>query len=59
MKSSVDIVAGYGLNDWGSITGTELKFSLLPMILSGPGIQLASYTMGTAKSFPGVKATGA
>jgi hypothetical protein len=52
-------VAGYGLGGSGSIPGMGKKFFLLYRILSLSGIQLASYTMGTALSFPGVKAAGA
>jgi hypothetical protein len=60
--SSVNIVLGYGLDNWGSRFQFPVgagKFSLHYHTQSGSGTHPASYPMGTRGSFPGGKAAGA
>jgi hypothetical protein len=60
--SSVGIVLGYGLDDWGSrirfSTGAG-NFSLHHRVQNGSRAHPASYPMGTRGSFPGDKAAEA
>jgi hypothetical protein len=56
--SSVGIALGYGLDDWGSrvrFPAWAGNFSLHHRVQNGSGAHSASYTMGTRRSFPGVK----
>jgi hypothetical protein len=60
--SSVGIVLGYGLDDWGSgvqIPAGARNFSLHHHIPNGSGAHPASYPMGTKGSYPGGEAAGA
>jgi hypothetical protein len=60
--SSVGIVLGSGLDDWGSrvrFPAGAGNFSLHHSVQNGSGAQPASYPMDTGGSFPGDKATGA
>jgi hypothetical protein len=59
--SSVGIVLGYKMDDWGSrvrfLAGAG-NFSLHHHIQNGSGAHPASYPMGARGSFPGGKANG-
>jgi hypothetical protein len=60
--SSVGIVLGYELGDWGSrvrFPAGAGNFSLHHRLQNGSGTHPASYPMGTRVSFSGGKATGA
>jgi hypothetical protein len=59
--SSVGIVLGYGLDDWGSrvrFLEGDGNFSLHHHIQNVSGAHPASYPMGTRSSFYGGKAAG-
>jgi hypothetical protein len=59
--SSVSIVLGYGLDDWGSrvqfLAGAG-NFSLHHHVQNSSGAHPVSYPVGTRGSFPGGKAAG-
>jgi hypothetical protein len=60
--SSVGIVLGYGLEDWGSRVRFSVwagNSSLHHHIQNGSGAHPASYLMGTRGSFPGGEAARA
>jgi hypothetical protein len=60
--SSVGIVLGYGLDDWGSgvlFPAGAGNFSLHHRVQNGSLAHPASYPMGTMGSFSGGKAAGA
>jgi hypothetical protein len=60
--SSVCIVLGYGLDDWGSRVRFPVgagNFSLHHCVKNGSAAHPVSYPMGTRGSFPGGKAAGA
>jgi hypothetical protein len=60
--SSVGIVLGYGLHDWGSrvrFPAEARNFSLHHRVQNGSGAHLASYQRGTRGYFLGDKAAGA
>jgi hypothetical protein len=60
--SSIGIVLGYGLDDWGSRVQFRMRagnFSCPHCVQNSSGAHPASYSMGTRGSFPRGKAAGA
>jgi hypothetical protein len=57
--SSVGIITGYRMDSRSSIPGRATDFSLFHSVQTGSCAHPASYSMGTACSFPGVKAAEA